>query len=155
MEKNCRLGNWPGKVLVNLIKGSSPKSVTGYDFSQVAIEKAQILLPHGKFQVADIYKSSKAKGDIVLCTEVLEHLENPKIALQNVISSIVSSGLALITVPDGRIDYSLYHINFWSPESWKNFIENACGDYYTFEVGQFHATENSYYKNNFAIISKQ
>lgn len=65
--------------------------------------------------------------DIVLCTEVLEHLAWPELALANLLSLRPSRAIAL-TVPQGRLDTASQHINFWSPESWRAFIErNANG----------------------------
>jgi hypothetical protein len=65
--------------------------------------------------------------DIVLCTEVLEHLMRPELALANLMSLRPSRAIAL-TVPQGRVDTAAQHINFWSQESWRAFIErNANG----------------------------
>lgn len=73
---------------------------------------------------------TKAVGgthDIVLCTEVLEHLMHPERALDNLMSLRPSRAIAL-TVPQGRADTAGQHINFWSPESWQAFIDrNAKG----------------------------
>jgi len=61
-------------------------------------------------------------GDVVLCTEVLEHLVNPDYAIKNLLSMKAKGGHLIITIPNGRYDRASQHINFWSPESWKVFL---------------------------------
>ena len=41
----------------------------------------------------------------------------PRAALKSMLNSLSDTGCLLITVPDGRLDRSYQHINFWSPES--------------------------------------
>ena len=89
------------------------------------------------------------KFDIVFCTEVLEHLLYPHIALQNIIHLSQDSGVIMITVPNGRIDTFEGHINFWSPESWKVFIESNISDQ-EFEV-KVGLIDNL---TNFAILKR-
>lgn len=62
--------------------------------------------------------------DLVLCTEVLEHCDYPGDIVQDMIRAVKPGGLIVITVPDGRKDTWEGHINFWSPESFKLFIES-------------------------------
>ncbi|MEM5502241.1 methyltransferase domain-containing protein [Ahrensia kielensis] len=147
------VGVGPAVMLEALLEDFDVKSVNGLDFSSVAIEKAKQRLPHGKFEVASIYDAISARGDVVICTEVLEHLENPEKALKNILDAVKPGGVAVLTVPDGRVDYSLYHINFWSPESWRIFVNNAAGNAGV-DIGQFRIRETSSYANNFAIVRK-
>ena len=62
--------------------------------------------------------------DLVVCTEVLEHCEHPADIVVDMIKACKKGGLIVITVPDGRKDTWDGHINFWSPESFKIFIES-------------------------------
>lgn len=68
--------------------------------------------------------------DIVLCTEVLEHLMRPDRALNNLLALKPRRGLA-ITVPQGRVDSAAQHINFWSSESWRSFIQRHAPDWHS------------------------
>ena len=67
------------------------------------------------------------------------------------LKSLNTNGKLIISVPDGRIDTFSGHINFWSPESFKIFIEKTIN--YT-EMGmyvvQFHYINNK----NICIIKK-
>ena len=62
--------------------------------------------------------------DIVLMTEVLEHLKRPDLAIRNLLALQPRRGIAL-TVPNGRMDCAPQHIHFWSPESWALFVRQA------------------------------
>ena len=57
------------------------------------------------------------------------------------------NGILIITVPNGRMDTSFRHINFWSPESWEIFIKEHANKKYVLDIGLFNN-----YKNNYAII---
>jgi 2-polyprenyl-3-methyl-5-hydroxy-6-metoxy-1,4-benzoquinol methylase len=94
----------------------------GFDFSKHAIQYAKTLLSEGNFFVHDIYTRVPHTYDVVVCTEVLEHLEYPAKAILNLLNSLKQKGVCLITIPNGRFDTLEEHINFWSPESWKIFL---------------------------------
>ncbi|MDG4647140.1 class I SAM-dependent methyltransferase [Roseibacterium sp. SDUM158017] len=146
-------GTGPGIALHEMLIGSQPASVTGFDFSENALVYARKLMAYGKFQKHSIYDPLPNEFDIVICTEVLEHLDHPAQALQNTFRAVSPGGQLILSVPDGRIDFSRYHINFWSPESWKNFIEdNLPNISVVFERFRIHETSN--YENCLAIISK-
>lgn len=142
-----------GHVLGYLVNRYRPSVVAGMDFSIVAVDLARRTIPSGQFHVGSIYDPFPGQFEFVLCTEVLEHLENPVLALCNVLNSITPGGTALLTTPDGRVDYSGLHINFWSPESWSFFLHRYAG---TFDIscGQFRIFETAPYANNFAFIRR-
>lgn len=83
---------------------------------------------------------------MLFCTEVLEHLLFPDKALKNILKMIANNGTLLVTVPNGRTDTYKGHINFWSPESWKVFIETNC-EGFSYDIG---LTKDS--GDNYAII---
>jgi 2-polyprenyl-3-methyl-5-hydroxy-6-metoxy-1,4-benzoquinol methylase len=106
-----------------------PASLTGLDLSLVAIEIAKLLCPGGRFYEFNIYEKYNESFDVVICTQALEHFLYPHIALKNILSMINPNGCAFLTVPNGRTDTFSGHLNFWSPESWKVFIETNCKDF--------------------------
>ncbi|HET6227685.1 MAG TPA: class I SAM-dependent methyltransferase [Bacteroidia bacterium] len=121
---------------------------TGFDFSPEAIKIAKELFSNFYFYELDIYAGKDEKFDTVLCTEVLEHLLNPELAMFNLLSMVNPGGTLLLTVPDGRVDTFAGHINFWSPESWEVFVKkNMMGN--QIETGTIQKGEI-----NFALIIK-
>ena len=88
--------------MLNMLSFYFPFSkVYGCDFSQAAIHKAKEKYPNLKenFFVADIFSLSKIrkKFDLVICLNVLGHLENPEKALNEIIK--VSKRYVIILVP--------------------------------------------------------
>lgn len=141
-----------GHLLVEIYKRYKDIKLFGGDFSSESIKVSQNNLPQGSFFELDLYKISNNqanKYDIVVCSEVLEHLLYPEIALNNLKSYVNDNGKLLLTVPNGRLDNYGGHINFWSPESWKVFIEKKCSDFGKIITGTFHNN-----LNNYAIIFK-
>src|SRR5688572_5064263 len=122
---------------------------TGLEYSPEAIKVAKKKFPHFDFYEFDIYKSWNQKFDLILCTEVLEHLLYPDDALGNLFSMMKDNGRLLITVPNGRFDTFGGHINFWSPESWEVFIRKNSKNFYC-ETGLIHGNSA-----NYALIKKE
>lgn len=118
-------GVGPGLALHELLLGSTPKAVVGYDFSAKALDVARTVLPQAHFEHRGMYDLPDERFDVVICTEVLEHLERPAVALRSLVTLLEKQGTLILTVPDGRIDFSAKHVNFWSPESWKLFLQDT------------------------------
>jgi 2-polyprenyl-3-methyl-5-hydroxy-6-metoxy-1,4-benzoquinol methylase len=117
-----------GYLLAELAKAFTPASLSGSDFSEKAMEASRERFPGVTFFQHDIYDPLVGTYDIILCTEVLEHLEKPWVGLQHLRDALNPGGSLILTVPEGRRDYSSEHINFWSPEGWKAFLERECQD---------------------------
>jgi len=118
------IGCGSGTLLYLLKEKYKAESINGFEVAQSAIDIAQKRIPEGKFKVYDLYQEPEGKFDLIFCTEVLEHLLYPDVALKNLQKHMHEKSVLLITVPDGRKDTWGGHINYWSPESWRIFIEN-------------------------------
>jgi ubiquinone/menaquinone biosynthesis C-methylase UbiE len=121
---------------INMLANSNDSiSITGLDIEKDALEYAKGLNPKVKFFEGSVYELpfDDNQFDVVILSEVLEHLENPSKALSEIYR--VSSGYCVISVPNepifrlgnmARLTYlSDYgntpgHINHWSK---KSFIE--------------------------------
>ena len=119
------VGCGTGRLLM-AVNEKSPKSITGFEYSEAALKGACANLPSGHFERFDVYEGDERQFDILFCIEVLEHLLHPDKALKNMMRMIAPAGIALLTVPNGRTDTFDGHINFWSPESWEVFIKDIC-----------------------------
>lgn len=117
-------------VLVNLLTEEYPESIIyGCDFSEVKIKQCVEFYKRKKYFVHNILDPIEKKYDIISCTEVLEHLEEPEQALFNLLNALLEQGILIITVPNGREDRFEGHINFWSPESFKIFINKKLAEF--------------------------
>jgi 2-polyprenyl-3-methyl-5-hydroxy-6-metoxy-1,4-benzoquinol methylase len=73
--------------------------LTGIDLRERAIAEAGRRVPDARFAVGDVCELPFEDGafDLVVCTEVLEHLDEPRAALGELVR--VSRGRVLVTVP--------------------------------------------------------
>lgn len=143
------VGCGTGALLNALRARSQTESLTGFEYSENALNIARSQVSGVEFCYFDVYEGTARQFDVIFCIEVLEHLLHPDVALRNVISMLADSGVALVTVPNGRIDTFNGHINFWSPESWDVFLRQTCGDL-NIKTGLLQNGET-----NYAIITRQ
>ena len=142
------VGCGTGGLLKALQARDQAQSLTGFEYSEKALDLARAQVPGVEFCCFDIYEGSSREFDVIFCIEVIEHLLHPDEALRNVVRMLADSGVALVTVPNGRTDTFEGHINFWSPESWDVFVKQVC-DGLTVKTGLI---END--QNNYAVITQ-
>jgi 2-polyprenyl-3-methyl-5-hydroxy-6-metoxy-1,4-benzoquinol methylase len=111
----------------------------GYDFSEAVLRAARHGFPAGSYEKHDIYEPPPRQHEVTICSQTLEHLLEPEVALRRLIAATKPGGLLVLTVPNGRTDTYLGHINFWSAESWKAWIArnapNVAHEFRIFERG--------------------
>ncbi|CAN5623271.1 hypothetical protein BH23BAC4_BH23BAC4_16260 [soil metagenome] len=127
----------------NLIAERNPQAkLTGIDASEGAIAYAQTNFGHaGDYQVASIFELPFPDNhfDLVLCSEVLEHLDDPMSALEEL--KRVSRRHVLITVPREPIFKFLNdvgktlrlcgdpgHVNFWTKQDFQDVFQPHFSD---------------------------
>lgn len=131
------VGCGEGFTLVNLGRNRIGKLYEGVDYSRNAIKLGKKLYPGLNLKEANIYELPYENDsfDLIVCTEVLEHLEYPKKALRE-IKRVAKKYIAL-SVPNepfftlanllrGRYIKSFgnhpEHINHWTGGGFKKFI---------------------------------
>lgn len=119
------VGCGPGSLLRILIESLpvAPEAVVGVDRSRAGIRRARRLAPQIRWVVGDLRRlPSQDRFDLVLCTEVLEHVKRPNEALKTFTRLCAPSGRVVLTVPDGERDSWEGHANFWSEEEFKALL---------------------------------
>jgi 2-polyprenyl-3-methyl-5-hydroxy-6-metoxy-1,4-benzoquinol methylase len=95
-----------GNGVISRHLGQFGFNVTGIDVSEKAIEKAQALNIYSNVQFmkksAEELIAEGARYDAIICSEVLEHLNNPDALLDILNKSLVRNGKLIITVPNGK-----------------------------------------------------
>ncbi len=99
------------------------RQLTGTDFSASALAITAKTCPQARLHQVDMYGRLAQDFDLILCQQVLEHLERPEDALRNLMGMLRPQGLILITVPDGRLDDFAGHIHFWGSDSLPLFLQ--------------------------------
>ena len=122
------VGCGTGHLLVALTDRmeATPDRIVGVDHAEAGIRRARALLPAGVWLVDDVYTLS-VEGepfDLVVCTEVLEHLHEPDRAVRVLRAHCAPGGRVAITVPDGATDSWAGHVNFWDEDALRAFLES-------------------------------
>jgi len=76
----------PGSNLRRLLQRGvpiDPKQYLGVDFSPKALELAKKHLPEYQFKLLDVIEETLPEAEIVLCMDVLQHLEHPMRLVKN------------------------------------------------------------------------
>lgn len=125
------IGCGEGVLLYNLRERFGGKDVVGIDIGSADIETAKRNVPFVSFAVGDLYALPFSNGqfDLVLCCEVLEHLQKPEKALSEI--KRVSGRYAIFSVPNEplwrlahirELGNTPGHINHWNEKSFVRLV---------------------------------
>ncbi len=120
-----------GFTLNKLKQNGIGQKYEGIDYSEDAIKLGRKIYPNLDIKKGDIYNLLYKENsfDLIICTEVLEHLDDPQKALSDILR--VSSRYILLTVPNEpwftlfnftQWGKDIGHINHWSSFSFQKFI---------------------------------
>lgn len=95
-----------GNGVISRSLGAAGFRVKGIDISEKTIEKAKQLntLPNVSFEVcsAEQLVATGTKYHAIICSEVLEHLNEPDKLLKTLNETIHEDGVLIVTVPNGK-----------------------------------------------------
>jgi SAM-dependent methyltransferase len=120
------VGCGEGSLLQSLSLAEKGYELNGIDLSENAIKLAEDKIKCGIFKVIDISKvSMDKKFDLVICSEVLEHIEDDVSAIKNIYKM---SKFVIITVPIGKLgaeDLQVGHVRRYSKKDILNKLESV------------------------------
>ena len=98
LDVGCGTGEY-----VTIPLGSLGVNVLGIDVHCQSIQHAKENNPYSnvEFKCVSIDEIESSSFDIVICSEVLEHLEEPDMMLRELKRVLKSDGLCIITIPNG------------------------------------------------------
>lgn len=134
------VGCGEGFTLNRLMEDGIGTSYEGIEYLDRSIMLGKKLHPHLDIKKGDIYKLPYKDNsfDLVLCTEVLEHLEDPKAALSELVR--VTSRYCFLSVPNepffmlgnllrgknvSRWGNDIEHIQHWTSVGFQKFVTEA------------------------------
>lgn len=136
-SKILDIGCGEGNLLENL--GSEYNELYGMDISTIALDNiSPVVKDNITFFIGDLSKKdslTSMKFDVIICSEVLEHIENDAAAIENLNELLNSSGHLIITVP--------YKNKYWTKH------DEFSGHFRRYE---FDEIINKLKKNGFSII---
>jgi SAM-dependent methyltransferase len=135
------LGCGQGDFLREAQKRFPGAQLAGVDFSVAGLELARTRVPDARFFRADFATPESLPRELhgfathMVCSEVLEHLDDPAILLRKAASALAPGGHLLVTVPGGprsAFDVHIGHRRHYSPSALRNLMHQA--DYLPIEV---------------------
>ncbi len=119
-----------GQSIKEILDISPELECTGIDFSAKAIELSKEEHPGVTFVQADFDKRQQQIRvyDFVLCSQTLEHVDNPQLFIGNLKASVKRGGTLIITVPWPRssLDNGVHwHINRFYPGDFTKWIQGC------------------------------
>ncbi len=138
VESILDVGCGEGFTLQKLYENKIGKKLVGIDHQEIAIDIGKKIHPKLKLETGDIYHLPFKAGsfDLIICTEVLEHLEDPKKALKEL--ARVPKKYLMLSVPNEpyfmlanflrgknitRWGNDIEHINHWTSKGFQRFAE--------------------------------
>jgi len=125
-------------TLLSLLPQSNANKLFGFDISPEAIEQTKKKKYISKLFLGDLTKKEtlpQEKFDVVICSEVLEHIKDCSRAIRNISQMVKKGGVLLISVPHSR--------KYWTRH------DSFSGHYKRFEKLEM---EGELKKNEFEII---
>lgn len=114
------IGCGVGDLLDEVLQRRPDSALHGLDFSAKAIERIRARFESQDFMCHVIHQDlpyASQEFDVVFCTDVLEHLERPKLIAAELVRICRPGGMVVIVVPDGDVDQFLGHYWFWNEGS--------------------------------------
>ncbi len=151
LEVGCGIG-----LVISNFKNISD-NITGIDYSKTAIEIARKNNLGINFYVVNIMDSNQIKKvlkppyDIIISTEVIEHIKNKKNFLLNIHSLLASNGFCIITTPNLEKcqDYGITGLQFREEFLSIEKFRELCNGF--FEIQYVGSTYFEKPKKNFII----
>lgn len=132
-ERCIDVGCGKGDLILALRKQGVPAAkLCGADFSPQVVAENRQAQPEVRFEVLDIQASSLPGGegsfDLVLCSEVIEHLTDRPAAIAHLAALLRPGGHLLLTCPTGRVfetERRFGHVSHPAPAEIRGLAENA------------------------------
>ena len=157
------VGSCTGYLLRIIVESEPGAKLNGCDFYEEFVRLSRGLVP-----TANIFEASMAdlasvpdRYDVIFCTETLEHILDTETPIPTLLGLLNSGGALVLTVPNGTYDSTpaldhaddgisyVGHVNFWSSESWRFYIERLA-EGCTSSTGVFFRNDDGL----FAVIFK-
>lgn len=121
------IGCGTGSLLSALRKHFPKRRLSGADISRIAVERARQQNPQVSFYVLDIQKENPPGSfDLVVMSEVIEHLQEPLAALRNI--RRICFGYLILTTPTGPrlpTDLAFWHLQHFTPSELREILGAA------------------------------
>jgi SAM-dependent methyltransferase len=128
------VGSGQGDLSRELVQRHPGMALMGVDLSDTGVAMAKVKVPSGAFFQQDLLKPLTLPEEYLgwathaVCSEVLEHLEEPAVALRNARRCLAPGGKLVVTVPAGPMsafDRHIGHRRHFTPGALRTLLEEA------------------------------
>jgi 2-polyprenyl-3-methyl-5-hydroxy-6-metoxy-1,4-benzoquinol methylase len=128
------IGAGQGDFAADLVKLLPGATVLGLELSQTGVEVARRKVPAARFFQCDLLQEAAVPDDLknwathAVCSEVLEHLDQPQTLLRNVKGYLAPGCRLIVTVPGGPMsafDKHIGHRRHYTPEMMTQVLRDA------------------------------
>lgn len=101
------IGSGQGDLAADVHRARPDIEVAGIELSDVGVESSRAKVPAGRFHQIDLLAGGDpveglaAWADVAVCSEVLEHLDDPLLFLENATPYLAAGCRLVVTVPGG------------------------------------------------------
>jgi histidinol-phosphate phosphatase family protein len=128
------IGSGQGDLLASL-RGRWPTAhLAGLELSEEGIHRAQAKVPSARFHQVDLMVAERVPAelegwaDVAVCSEVLEHVDDPVRLLRVALQAVKPGGSVVVTVPGGprtAFDKFIGHRRHFRPDDLRLVLERA------------------------------
>lgn len=116
IESIIDIGSGQGDFLKKVSKKRLANELIGFELSATGVDISKEKVPEGKFYQVDMFNPPDVitdyieSFDVAVCSDVIEHVDNPVDFLKRASSYIKTGGRLIITVPGGPMSAFDHHI---------------------------------------------
>jgi SAM-dependent methyltransferase len=128
------IGCGQGDLAAELRVAYPRAEICGIDYSQAGVDSAKRKVPDGEFLAKDLIADATVPPDLAgwathaVCSEVLEHLDDPLALLRNSAGYLAGGCRLVVTVPGGPMsafDRHIGHRQHFTPDSLRDLLIQA------------------------------
>lgn len=128
------IGAGRGAMIQSILNAIPGVSALGLELSEVGVREAQRRLPEARFLRRDLLQPVEPSevprelAEFAVCSEVLEHLDEPEVMLRNAARYMAAGCVLVVTVPRGPMsafERHLGHRRHYSPDEIARVIERS------------------------------
>jgi SAM-dependent methyltransferase len=128
------IGSGQGDLAADLVQTFLASEIAGIELSATGVEVAARKVPEARFFQRDLLDASAGPGPLrgwahfAVCSEVLEHLDDPADLLKNASEYLAAGCVVVVTVPGGpmsEFDRRIGHRQHFTPDSLRALLERS------------------------------